>query len=168
MIERHRTALGRTEVSRPIRLALAAGLIHQDDAVLDYGCGRGDDVRTLVGLGYDCVGWDPAYRPDGDLRPSEVVNLGYVVNVIEDPQERSETLRAAWRLANRLLIVAARVDVQARPKNSELLGDGVITRRGTFQKFFTQPELRDWIDETLNSLSVAAAPGIFFVPHRRG
>lgn len=163
MIERHRTALGRTDVSRPIRLALAAGLIHQDAAVLDYGCGRGDDVRILVGLGYDCVGWDPAYRPDGDLRPSEVVNLGYVVNVIEDPQERIATLKAAWKLASRLLIVAARVDVQAQPKYAEVLGDGMITRRGTFQKFYTQPELRDWIDETLNVLSVAAGPGIFFV-----
>ena len=109
-------------------------------------------MRTLSGLGYDCVGWDPAYRPDGELRPSEVVNLGYVVNVIEDPGERVETLRAAWRLASRVLIVAARVDVQAQPNNSEEQADGVITGRGTFQKFYTQSELRDWIDHTLDAV----------------
>ncbi|MDE0395536.1 MAG: DNA phosphorothioation-associated putative methyltransferase [Gammaproteobacteria bacterium] len=163
MVHRHKTALRRTSLSRPIRLALASGLIHRDVTLLDYGCGRGDDVHTLAGLGYDCVGWDPAYQPDGELRPSEVVNLGYVVNVIEDPGERVETLRAAWQLTRRVLIVAARVDVQAQPNESEELADGVITVRGTFQKFYTQPELRDWIDDTLDVLSVAAAPGIFFV-----
>ena len=113
--------------------------------------------------GYDCVGWDPAHRPDGHRRLSEVVNLGYVVNVIEDPQERVETLGAAWKLATRVLIVAARVDVQARPEQSEDLADGVITGRGTFQKFYTQSELRDWIDHNLDVLSVAAGPGIFVV-----
>ena len=163
MVQRHKTALGRAHLSRPIRLALTSGLVHKDVTLLDYGCGRGDDVRTLAGLGYDCVGWDPAYRPDGELRPSEVVNLGYVVNVIEDPGERVETLRAAWRLTSRVLIVAARVDVQAQPDTSEELADGVITERGTFQKFYTQSELRDWIDRTLDVLSVASAPGIFFV-----
>ena len=163
MVERHKTALGRTHLSRPIQLALASGLIHEDVALLDYGCGRGDDIRILSGLGHDCLGWDPAHRPDGDLSPSEVVNLGYVVNVIEDPQERVETLRSAWRLASRVLIVAARVDFQAQPENSEELADGVITGRGTFQKFYTQSELRDWIDDTLDVLSVAAGPGIFFV-----
>lgn len=163
MVQRHKTAMGRAHLSRPIQLALASGVIHPDVTLLDYGCGRGDDLRTLSDLGYDCVGWDPAYRPHGELRASEVVNLGYVVNVIEDPSERIETLRSAWRLSRRVLIVAARVDVQARPNESEELADGVVTARGTFQKFYTQPELRDWIDDTLDVLSVAAAPGIFFV-----
>ena len=163
MVERHKTALGRTSLSRPIQLALASGLIHQDVTLLDYGCGRGDDVQTLAGLGYDGVGWDPGHRPDGHLRPSEVVNLGYVVNVIEDPRERVETLRAAWKLAGRVLIVAARVDLQAQRERPEELADGVITERGTFQKFYTQSELRGWIDHSLDILSVAAGPGIFFV-----
>ena len=162
MIQRHKTALGRTRLSRPVQLALASGLIRPGVTVLDYGCGRGDDVRTLSGLGYDCIGWDPVHRPDGDLRPSEVVNLGYVVNVIEDPQERVETLRAAWNITSQALIVAARVDLQARLEDSQDLADGVITRRGTFQKFYTQSELRGWIDHTLDVLSVAAGPGIFF------
>lgn len=163
MVQRHKTAMGRAHLSRPVRLALTSGVIHREVTLLDYGCGRGDDVRTLSGLGYDCVGWDPAYRPDGELRISEVVNLGYVVNVIEDPIERVETLRTAWHLATRVLIVAARVDVQAQQDKSEQLADGVVTVRGTFQKYYTQSELRDWIDHTLDVLSVAVAPGIFFV-----
>lgn len=146
-----------------MQLALAAGLIHPAATVFDYGCGRGDDVRTLTGLGFDCAGWDPVHRPEGDKRSSEVVNLGYVVNVIEDPSERVSTLRSAWELAERALVVAARVDFQAQLASAEEHSDGVLTGRGTFQKFYTQPELRDWIDRTLDQLSVAAGPGIFFV-----
>ena len=163
LIQRHKTALGRAHLSRPIQLALAAGLIDPEASVLDYGCGRGDDLRTLSGLGYDCVGWDPVHCPSGKRHPAHVVNLGYVVNVIEDPAERAETLKAAWDLATSVLVVAARVDFQAQAKDAEELADGIVTGRGTFQKFYTQPELRDWIDGTLDVLSVAAGPGIFFV-----
>ena len=154
--------MGRSTLSRPVQLALASGLINPTATILDYGCGRGDDVRTLSGLGYDCVGWDPVHRPDGDRRSSELVNLGYVVNVIEDPSERVETLKTAWHLAERVMVVAARVDFQQVPDFEEC-ADGVLTGRGTFQKFYAQPELRDWIDHTLDALSVAAGPGIFFV-----
>lgn len=163
MISRGKTAIGRTELSRPFQLAAAAGLLDDVDTVFDYGCGRGDDVRALSALGHDCVGWDPAHNPDTELRPSDLVNLGYVVNVIEDPTERAASLKRAWDLAHRALIVAARVDIQAAPEESEAHADGVLTSRGTFQKFFTQPELRDWIDATLDVRSVAAGPGVFFV-----
>lgn len=163
MIQRHKTAIGRTDLSRPFRLALAAGLIRGADSVLDYGCGRGDDVRSLQALGFDCVGWDPVHAPEGEKRESDVVNLGYVLNVIEDPEERTKTLRAAWGLARRALIVAARVDIQAQPQKAEEHGDGVVTSRSTFQKFYTQTELRGWLDDELDSRSVAAGPGIFFI-----
>ena len=155
--------MARGQLSRPVQLALAAGLIHPETSFFDYGCGRGDDLRALSGLGFDCVGWDPVHRPDGKKRPSEVVNLGYVVNVIEDPVERSQTLKSAWSLTRQVLVVAARVDFQTRLEHAEECADGVLTGLGTFQKFYAQAELRDWIDTTLDVLSVAAAPGIFFV-----
>ena len=161
-VQRHRTAIGRVGLSRPIQLAIASGLLHPQATVLDYGCGRGGDVRTLTGLGYNVEGWDPVHLPDGECRASELVNLGYVVNVIEDPSERTETLKIAWGLAERVLVVAARVDFQAG-QDFEECADGVLTGRGTFQKFYAQSELRDWIDGTLDVLSVAAGPGIFFV-----
>lgn len=162
-IQRHKTAIGRSELSRPMQVALAGGFITEGSRILDYGCGRGDDVRTLSGLGYDCVGWDPVHAPDGERRRSEVVNLGYVVNVIEEPRERVEALKAAWALTERLLVVSARVDFQALGDDVEEYADGVLTAKGTFQKFYSQTELRDWIDTTLDVLSVAAAPGIFLI-----
>ena len=146
-----------------MRVALASGLMDSNAKMLDYGCGRGDDLRTLRALGFDCEGWDPAHRPDGNRRSSDLVNLGYVVNVIEHRSERIDTLRSAWSLTQRVLVVAARVDFQEENEQFEDCSDGVLTGRGTFQKFYTQPELRDWIDDTLDVLSVAAGPGIFFV-----
>jgi DNA phosphorothioation-associated putative methyltransferase len=155
--------MSRPELSRPLRLALDAGLIEKSSCVLDYGCGRGDDLRGLAANGIRCFGWDPVYRPTGQREAADVVNLGYVVNVIEDPHERGQTLHAAWRYTQKVLIVAARLSVDTRGANHQPFNDGYLTQRGTFQKFFTQHELRDWIDTTLQVHSVAAAPGIFFV-----
>jgi hypothetical protein len=36
----------------------------------------------------------------------------------------------------------------------------ILTRRRTFQKFFGQQQLREWIDQTLGVSSVAAGPGV--------
>ena len=49
-------------------------------------------------------GWDPTFRPDAPLHEADVVNLGYVINVIEDTQERAATLRHAWALAQQVLL----------------------------------------------------------------
>jgi DNA phosphorothioation-associated putative methyltransferase len=162
-VERHRSALSRGELSRPLRLAISDGLLSTDRTLMDYGCGRGDDVARLRDAGWECTGWDPAHAPDGERRRSSVVNLGYVVNVIEDVDERREVLRSAWALADELLVVSARL-IDERPSRSTVaLGDGIITRIGTFQKFFEQQELRAWIDQSLGCQSVAGAPGVFYV-----
>lgn len=162
-IARHRTAMARSALSRPLTTAVADQLLDPSLTVLDYGCGRGDDLRNLAALGYTAGGWDPTYRPDGDRLPSDVVNLGYVVNVIEHPAERAEVLRAAWALANRLLVVSSRLVWDARDLVGRPVGDGLITRTGTFQKFYEQAELAGWIEQTLGIPPLAAAPGIFYV-----
>ena len=139
------------------------GILAPEATFLDYGCGRGDDVRRLSDQGIDCAAWDPVHLPSGEKRASEVVNLGYVVNVIEDPQERMETLREAWGHATKALVISARLAGEARPDRHGQFSDGVITSRGTFQKFFEQQELREWIDDSIGEKSVAAGPGIFYV-----
>ena len=167
-IARHRTALNRQEVSRPIRLALETQLLTPEADLLDYGCGRGDDVKRLRRRGIRCVGWDPVHRPRGTRRPADVVNLGYVVNVIEDPSERAETLLAAWGYCRTLLIVSARLTDEAKGVVGKEYADGLLTRLGTFQKYYKQSELREWIDRTLGVASVAAAPGVFYVFRDQG
>ena len=160
---RHRTAINRASASRPVRLGVEWSLIGPATTVLDYGCGRGDDLRALHALEVECFGWDPVHRPGGEKRESDVVNLGYVVNVIEDPAERVEALREAWSFAQSLLVVSARLTLEAKGTKLKPFGDGCLTSKGTFQKFYTQHELREWIDSTLGVKSIAAAPGVFFV-----
>lgn len=161
---RARTAIGRADLSRPFKCAIGDGLISTETRILDYGCGRGDDLRRLSALGYSADGWDPTHRADGKRGPSPVVNLGYVVNVIENRQERCEVLRRAWELTEKLLVVSARLSLDGRGlRNCRAYENGCLTSRGTFQKFFDQKELRDWINSTLGVQAVAAAPGVFYV-----
>ena len=150
-------------MSRPVALALDDGLIHRERTFFDYGCGRGDDLLRLHKLGIPVSGWDPAFFPDEERSPADVVNLGYVVNVLDDPAERVVVLAAAWELARKVLIVSARLDWEAPAAAVDFQADGIVTAKRTFQKFFTQEELRQWIERTLNRRAVAAAPGIFYV-----
>lgn len=163
-IARHKTAIVRAELSRPIKLAIGDGLITKDSHVFDYGCGLGDDLSKLEALGFSCAGWDPVHRPRDLLRPSRVVNIGYVVNVIESPEERVQALRNAWALTEGVLIVSARLRLEAKSGTiGHTYGDGVLTSRNTFQKYFDQLELRNLIDSSLSAASVPAAPGVFYV-----
>ena len=158
-----KTAISRWSISRPVALAFEDGLISKETSFFDYGCGRGGDIRRLHDMGIEVSGWDPAYFPEEERTPADVVNLGYVINVIEDLEERAVVLYAAWNLAQRLLIVSARLEWEARQVAGDYQGDGILTRKRTFQKFYTQEELRDWIKAVLGHDVVAAAPGIFYL-----
>lgn len=159
----HATAMARTGLSRPLRIALDTGLIEPGaTSVFDYGCGRGDDLRLLRRRGVSAHGWDPTSRPKAPKVPADVVNLGYVINVIRDPAQRANALTHAWRLARSVMIVAARLTSEMS-QGLQPAGDGYTTAKGTFQKFFTQAELRAWIDTTLEVDSIAMAPGVFAV-----
>jgi SAM-dependent methyltransferase len=163
VVERHRTAMSRTFLSRPVMQALDDGLITTSGSVFDYGCGRGNDIRLINQMGIRATGWDPAFAPKASRQSANVVNLGYVVNVIEDPAERAAALREAWQLTTEILIVSARLALEAQTIVGQPHGDGLVTSSRTFQKFFTQEQLRSWIDSTLGTRCVAGAPGIFYV-----
>lgn len=161
---RRRTAIERLDVSRPLRLAIQDGVLTRERTLFDYGCGRGGDLRRLKRLEFACAGWDPAYRNSDPQEPADIVNLGYVVNVIEDPVERIQTLTRAFDLARQVLVVSARLaDEEVGLSRAKRYGDGVITSTGTFQKFFLQTELRGWIEQTLGQTPVAAGPGVYYV-----
>ncbi len=159
-IERHRTAIGRNRLSKPFRLACDLGILTKDFSILDFGCGRGDDLRRLAASGFTVEGWDPNHRPLGSLVPAGIVNLGYVLNVIEDTEERLETLVSAWRLAEHALIVSTLVSVDAGAR-AVPFGDGIVTSRATFQKVFEQKELEQYIITALGVAPIAIALGVF-------
>ncbi len=162
-VDRHRTALTRYELSRPVKTLVEYGLISSGSSFLDYGCGLGADIRGLQEMGIQARGWDPVHAPDGVRTESEIVNLGYVLNVIEDPAERAETLIAAWSLTRRLLVVSALIGAGGKPAEGVAITDGVLTRRNTFQKYFSQAELQHYIEDALEAAATPVSLGIFYV-----
>lgn len=160
-LRRERTALRRVACSRPIALALSDGIITTDTSTFDYGCGYGADVRYLRTRKINATGWDPFHHPNSEFLPSDVINLGYVLNVIEDLEERAETLRQAYSLAKRVLIVAVRVERALA--DASVFGDGVVTRRDTFQKIYTQDEFLNFLESVLGCRPYTAAIGIAYV-----
>jgi DNA phosphorothioation-associated putative methyltransferase len=163
IVDRHKTALTRYDLSKPIKTLLEHGLLQQQCSVFDYGCGRGSDVAGLRALGHEVNGWDPAFHPDLPRLEANIVNLGYVLNVIEDPAERVEALTSAYQLARKLLVVSALIRETVDVETASRYQDGVLTRNRTFQKFYDQGELQQFIEDSLELTAIPAALGIFYV-----
>lgn len=162
-IDRHRTAIRRNKLSRPITLLLESQLLKSDTSFFDYGCGHGQDLELLSINGFNCVGgFDPYYRPESEPKEAEVVNLGYVLNVIEDPRERSDTLKKAFNLAQNVLCVSVMPSSQQGYAGEEF-SDGVLSTRKTFQKYYDQAEIKNYIESTIDRDAISVQPGIFFV-----
>jgi DNA phosphorothioation-associated putative methyltransferase len=161
-IARHRTAMVRHTLSQPVSLLVRLGVVREGTRFFDYGCGQGDDLQALAAAGIEGMGWDPHFSPDTPRAPAAVVNLGFVINVIEDPAERREALVGAWKLTTGVLAVSAMVIGAAPTDGLEPFGDGFLTSRGTFQKYYQHSELRAFIVQHLGVDPVAVAPGIFF------
>lgn len=161
-ISRHLTALSRSNLSAPMQCLARYGFLDGSLTVFDYGCGKGDDIRNLSANAITVSGWDPHYAPDQPKQAADIVNLGFVINVIENYQERLEALLGAYNLANQVLVVSAMLFNQNALKG-QAFNDGVVTQRNTFQKYYTQSELKEFLTETLENDAIPVAPGIFFV-----
>ncbi|MBE9224420.1 DNA phosphorothioation-associated putative methyltransferase [Phormidium sp. LEGE 05292] len=162
-IQRHRAAMMRRDISRPVRLALEANIFNQDTTFFDYGCGYGGDVKRIAENGFISNGWDPYYFPDNPIIPADIVNIGYVINVIECQKERREALLKAWELTKQVLVVSAQVLIDDERRGQVAYSDGFITRKNTFQKYYQQEELKVYIDQVLEVDSIPIALGIYFV-----
>ena len=162
-IARHKTAIKRGSFSKPLKCLLRDGLLSETKAYFDYGCGHGRDLDLLADINISCQGWDPAFRPTAAKEEAAVVNIGYVINVIEDPQERADAVRSAWSLAKEVLCVAAQIEFAAPDKEQQVFGDGYLTSRGTFQKYYNQHELREYLQGLVGTDAISAAPGIFYL-----
>lgn len=159
--QQHRAVIERGALSQPIRLAVDLGLIDSDTTVFDYGCGCGEDLHGLANAGISASGWDPRFRPDAAKNAADVVNLGYVINVIPDMAERHNVVLDAWRLTERALIVSVGLDNEHRNlPDGRPHGDGFMTAHGAFQKFYGQDEFRAWLDAVLGIETIALAPGV--------
>ena len=159
-IKRHRTAIKRYDLSKPVKQLLERGLLRKGDTFFDFGCGHGMDVEALTSLGYQASGWDPAFRPNSAKTRATVVNVGYVLNVIEDPAERVAVLREAYGLAERVLLISTMVRGQETDSHSRPYRDGFLTKTNTFQKFYAPGELEALIEESLDLEPSTIALGV--------
>ena len=97
--------------------------------------------RGAPTLGLSSVGVGPGVSTQRTEDARGVVNLGYVLNVIEEPAERIATLREAYSLAERVLLVSTMVSGQETDAHSRPYRDGFLTKTNTFQKFYAPGEL---------------------------
>jgi hypothetical protein len=81
----HTTAIKRKRHSVPMRWLLKNGYVSSEMNGLDYGCGLGFDADTLGFASYD-----PYYRPEMPTGKFDLVTSVYMMNVIEDADERLE------------------------------------------------------------------------------
>ena len=162
-VARHKTAISRSRLSAPMQALARAGFLSEELTVLDYGCGQGDDVSILQMAGLNVSGWDPHFRPDERIEAADVVNLGYVVNVIEEPAERLQAIERAFSFATKVLCVAVMVWGKGNTEGQQTFRDGFLTNRGTFQKYFSQEEIRGLVEHATGKQAIMVGPGILFI-----
>ena len=160
-VQRHLTALNRATLSAPVQILIKHGLLSSESSFFDYGCGRGTDMSALKDAGISVGGWDPHYAPENEIQSADVVNLGFVVNVIEDSAERVEAIQKAFSLANKVLAVSVMLYGPEQP--GKPFRDGFLTSRNTFQKYFSQGELKDYLEHVLGQQVFMAGPGIALI-----
>jgi DNA phosphorothioation-associated putative methyltransferase len=66
-------------------------------------------------------------------------------------------------VAKKLLIVSTLIESNDDHEHLGTCGDGVLTKRRTFQKYFEQNEVAGLIEATLEHEAVPAALGVFLV-----
>jgi DNA phosphorothioation-associated putative methyltransferase len=162
-IARHLTAINRDRLSAPFQKLARHNLLDGDYSIFDFGCGKGDDAKELEAHGLNVNSWDPVHKPEGNKINSDIVNLGFVLNVIEDINERTETLKAAWQLGDKLLVVSVMLAGSAKLEQFTRYKDGVITKWNTFQKYYSQTEIRYYLEQALKTKAVALGQGIFAI-----
>jgi DNA phosphorothioation-associated putative methyltransferase len=160
-IQRHLTALNRATLSAPVQLLIRHGLLTSSSTFFDYGCGRGTDIAALNEAGISVAGWDPFFAPDNEIKKADVVNLGFVVNVIEDSAERVEAIQKAFLLANKVLAVS--VMLYGSEQRGTPFLDGFLTSRNTFQKYFSQGEIKGLLEDVLGQQVFMIGPGVALV-----
>ena len=162
-IDRHRTAIVRHDLSAPMKTLVKHGYLEGNYSIFDYGCGRGDDLRELEAHGLDAMGWDPNFQPDNEKVNSDIINLGFVLNVIEDQDERLDALLSAWELTHKFMIVSVMLANDNYIAQFTPYKDGVITSRNTFQKYYSQSEIKNYIERSLQEEAIPVSPGVFYI-----
>ena len=133
-VARHRTAIGRATLSRPMQIALASGLIDRTAGVLDYGCGDGGFLRRVHAsepraalCGFEPRGGEPSRSLFDDLptlagvftsldeisnfRPTKIACLEVLEHLHPEAQEQALTALVELLAPNGLAIVSVPIEI---------------------------------------------------------
>ena len=113
-----RTAINRSSLSLPMSVLLNNKMLF--GKCLDYGCGRGTDVKFCKELGINIEGYDKYNEtfniPNLLKEHYDVVVCNYVFNVIPNLKEHEELLGQLRELGDNIY-VAVRSDIKAMRKD---------------------------------------------------
>lgn len=119
------TAMSRASMSTPTRYLLKSKLLH--GAILDYGCGKGDDARILGALYHMRLEmYDTHYAPNIPASKFDIIICNYVLNTIENPDSRDNVISHMYSLLKKGGIAYITVRNDKRNLNGN-------TKRGTWQ-----------------------------------
>ena len=144
-IKRGNTAISRQKMSRPMKKMYESGKFDKK-RVLDFGCGKGFDVEYLKNVGkIDIIGYEP-YASDKYLQyPTgkfDIVTNNYVLNVIENVEERKNLVEEMKKLGD-LVVITVRADKKSIKSTWIPYNDGYMTPKNTFQKIYDEKSLKE-------------------------
>ena len=162
-----KTAIKRWKASRPARLLSKHCLkspgylawkkkpTFNGPSILDWGCGRGDDIEHYSSLKYfnTTVGYDPYWNSTLPILKSfEIITCTYVLNVIPEKNDRIECVRSLLKYLdpNGDLYISVRTPSEIRrlaSKNKwKKYKDGFLTSKNTFQVALDMGTIVSYID----------------------
>ena len=144
-VSSYKTAINRSGPSAPLRFI--EGSLELDNLILDYGCGKGADVKYLKSKGYNVDGYDPYYN-DIDLSSKDsyydVVICNYVFNVLDASEEDSlmNSILSKLKVGGRAYISVRRDSFRegftsrGYQRYVELKGYPSFEKKGAFEIYF--------------------------------
>lgn len=113
-LKANKTAISRKSISAPVKRLLHQKRISITDEILDFGCGRGDDVKHLRKKGFNIWGYDPYWLDNKAAlaHKYDVILCSYVLNTV-DKQERKDIINCLKNLtkSNNSVYITVRRDV---------------------------------------------------------
>ena len=153
-IQRHKTAISRKKESLPAYYLMECYKVYDwSKSLLDWGCGKGKDLEYYQQFLSKVMGYDPYWQPELPNEMFDIVTCSYVLNVIEDPDERFEVVKqmSSYLKKGGTILLSTRacseIKKAATKSNWDDFNDGFRTSKGTFQVGLSTNDLQSYLQE---------------------